>query len=144
MSGGNPAWGARPFHSNSKPIPFYLGPSGNFSRAVWERFWQQLQRFLSVPLSSSAFISFPDISCHNRLFETVSADYLKTDLFHTCFNSLWWISRTDWMRNLSFKITLPSSLSGSISVYLRKAYLSLSRNLSGPSFSFCSMLASLS
>ena len=62
---------------------------------------------------------------------------------YTCFNSLQWISGADWVRNLSFKITLPSSLLGSISVNLWRASFSLSRNLPGPSFSSCSMFASL-
>ena len=48
-----------------------------------------------------------------------------------------------WESNLSFKITLPSSLSGSISVNLLRASLSLSRNLPGASFSSCSMFANL-
>ena len=52
-------------------------------------------------------------------------------------------SGADWVRNLSFKITFPSSLSGSISVNLRRASLRLSRNLPGASFSSCSMSASL-
>ena len=31
MPEGNPALDALPFHSNNKPIPFYLGPFGHFS-----------------------------------------------------------------------------------------------------------------
>ena len=33
----NPTWDTSPFHSNSKPIPFYLGPSWHFSQAVSEQ-----------------------------------------------------------------------------------------------------------
>ena len=43
------------------------------------------------------------------------------------------------MKNLSFKITLPSSFSGSVSVNLQRASLSLSRNSPGASFSSCSV-----
>ena len=38
---------------------------------------------LFLPLSFSAFLSFPHIPYHNRLSEPVVTDYLKTDLVHT-------------------------------------------------------------
>ena len=71
-----------PFHSNSKPIPFYLGPSGHLSQAV-------LRKFFIAIAKASAFsfvffcLSFPHIPYHNRLSEPVVTEYLKTDLVHT-------------------------------------------------------------
>ena len=73
---------APPFHSNRKPIPFPLGPSGHFSQAVLEWFWQPLQGLPPVPLSFSAFLYFPHIPYHIWLLEPVVTDYLKTDLVH--------------------------------------------------------------
>ena len=35
-----------------------------------------------MPLSFSAFLSFLHVPYHNRLFEPVATDYLKTDLLH--------------------------------------------------------------
>ena len=35
-----------------------------------------------MPLSFTAFISFLHVPYHNRLFEPVATDYLKTDLLH--------------------------------------------------------------
>ena len=76
------------------------------------------------------------LACCNRL----SKDWFGP---YACFNSLWWISGADWVRNLYFKIILLSSLSGSISVNRWRASLSLPRNLPGASFYPCSMLANL-
>ena len=41
-----------------------------------------IQGLPPVPLSFSAFLSFPHIPYHNRLSEPVVTDYLKTDLVH--------------------------------------------------------------
>ena len=42
-----------------------------------------ITRASHVPLSFSAFLSFPHIPYHNRLSEPVVTEYLKTDLVHT-------------------------------------------------------------
>ena len=80
---GNPTWDAPLFHSNSKSIPFHLGPSGHFSQAVSEWFWPPFLGLQSVPWSFSAFPSSLHIPCHNKLSNPVAINYLKTDLVHT-------------------------------------------------------------
>ena len=92
---------------------------------------------LSLPLFLFLIlITIIDWASCNRLSKNWYGPYVH-------FDNLQQISRANWLRNLSFKITFPSSLSGSISVNLSRAFLSLSRNLPGASFYSCSMSASL-
>ena len=121
----------------ASPSLFTWAPLGIFLRLF------SLWGLLPFPLSFSAFLSFPHNPYHNRLSETLVTDYLKTDLVHTPILIAYSGYRADWVRNLSFKITFPSSLLGSISVNLWRASLSLSRNFPGASFSSCSMFANL-
>ena len=78
-----------------------------------------------------------------KMFRTAALILNRKPSFQFCFSSLWWISGPEWVRSLSFKITVPFSLLGSISVNLWRASCGLSRNLPGSSFSPCFIVASL-
>ena len=143
MSEGNPAKVPVLFTVITSSSLFTWVHRENFLRLFKNGSERDYKRFSLLLCHFSTFLSFPHIPCHNRLSEPVSPNYLKTDLVHTGFNSLQWKFRPNWMRNLSFMITLHSSTSGSNSVS-EKGLLQFITNLAGASFPSCSMLANLS
>ena len=136
-------WDVPSSHSNNKPIP---SPG-----SLWAFFLRLFQNGSNSYAGASVFclVLFCLLfsSSYSLPYYTIwaSCNSFSKDWFgpNACFHNLWWISRANWVRNLSFKVISPSAFFESMLINLWRASSSLSRNLPGVSFSPYSMSANL-